>query len=80
MNVYIVAGAHNNVCINKSVDYIKTITNRLNKLFNVFHITGNSPDHDILFVRKFKYLATTGGGYGKILSHVVLGNNGIIYD
>jgi hypothetical protein len=38
---------------------------------------GNTPDEDILWVRRAKYFKSTGGGYGKVLGIASQENGGV---
>ena len=76
--VYIIVGSHTPYCLLESEDFIMDRVNMFRKNGkNVVLRIGNTPDEDILWVRRAKYFKTTGGGYGKVLGTVVQENGGV---
>ena len=66
--VYIIVGSHTPYCLLESEDFIMDRVNMFKKNGkDVVLRIGNSPDADILWVRRAKYFKSTGGGYGKVL-------------
>jgi len=66
--VYIIVGSHTPYCLLESEDFIMDRVNMFKKNGkDVVLRIGNSPDEDILWVRRAKYFKSTGGGYGKVL-------------
>jgi hypothetical protein len=69
--VYIIVGSHTPYCLLESEDFIMDRVNMFKKNGkDVVLRIGNSPDEDILWVRRAKYFKSTGGGYGKVLGIV----------
>ena len=67
--VTILAGAHKNMCIKESIEYIDDRKNFLMKSgLKVNLRTGQSPDEDILYVSNAKHFMSTGGNYGRLLN------------
>ena len=66
--VYIIVGSHTPYCLLESEDFIMDRVNMFKKNGkDVVLRIGNTPDEDILWVRRAKYFKSTGGGYGKVL-------------
>lgn len=79
-NVYIISGAHTKDCLKMSEDYLKDIKRFLEKNgFNVIFRLGQSPDEDIIFCYKFKYYASTNGGYGRLIKQMVEMRGGNVF-
>ena len=78
-HVHIVAGMHQKNDESKSLAFIEQIKNELlNRNYNVTLVLGNSPDHDVMMAYNAKYIASSGGGYGRLLIEVAV-NNGATY-
>lgn len=76
--VYIIVGSHTPYCLLESEDFIMDRVKMFRKNGkDVVLRIGNTPDEDILWVRRAKYFKTTGGGYGKVLGIVVQENGGV---
>jgi len=76
--VYIIVGSHTPYCLLESEDFIMDRVNMFRKNGkDVVLRIGNTPDEDILWVRRAKYFKSTGGGYGKVLGIVSQENGGV---
>ena len=68
--IYILSGAHHNLCLSESARYIENrfqfLKNELKDIKIVLKI-GKSPDEDLIFCYNVKHFISTGGGYGKII-------------
>ena len=74
--LYIIVGSHTPDCLFESEDFIMDRVNMFRKNGkNVVLRIGNTPDEDILWVRRAKYLKSTGGGYGEVLGVASQENN-----
>jgi hypothetical protein len=76
--VYIIVGSHTPYCLLESEDFIMDRVNMFRKNGkDVVLRIGNTPDEDILWVRRAKYFKSTGGGYGKVLGIASQENGGV---
>jgi hypothetical protein len=78
--IYIIAGAHINIHIDKSMEYLINLIGILEKHnVNIKKIRlGNSPDDDFVFMCTSKYFIRSGGGYSKLICKMIKKNNGIV--
>tara|TARA_Y100000389_G_scaffold105527_1_gene102416 strand:+ start:7374 stop:7742 length:369 start_codon:yes stop_codon:yes gene_type:complete len=59
----------------KSLEIIQKVKNELlNYNYQVTLVLGNSPDHDVMMAYNAKYIASSGGGYGRVLIEVAISN------
>ena len=76
-NVYVIAGSHTGLCLDKSAKYV---LNRIHFLkekgFNVIYEPGKPPDEDLVIAVNSKNFISTGGSYGKLMSEIVTANGG----
>jgi hypothetical protein len=76
-NVYVIAGSHTSICLDKSARYI---LNRIHFLkekgLNVTYEPGKPPDEDLVIAVNSKNFISTGGYYGKLMSEIVKANGG----
>jgi len=76
-SVYIIAGSHTSLCLDKSAQYV---LNRIRFLkekgFTVVYEPGKQPDEDLVIAANSKNFISTGGNYGKLMSEIVRTNGG----
>ena len=82
-DVYILAGAHTNECIQESTHYLLDRKDFfLEHGFKVHFAMDQTPDEDLIMMTKVKILATTGegskGGFAKLLSMIVKASGGTV--
>ena len=74
-SIIILSGSHYNKCLKESKNYLEDRSDFLkSKIENIkidYHI-GQSPDDDILLISNSKHFISTGGGYGELLSKIIL--------
>jgi len=76
-SVYIIAGSHTDLCLDKSAQYVLNRIRFLNqKGFTVVYEPGKKPDEDFVIAVNSKNFISTGGNYGKLMSEVVRANGG----
>lgn len=76
-NVYVIAGSHTDICLDKSARYVLNRVRFLKKKgFNVTYEPGKSPDEDLIIAVNSKNFISTGGNYGKLMSEIVTANGG----
>ena len=71
-NVMILAGAHKNMCLDESSNYIKDRSQFLKDGTGVAidYRIGQPPDDDVMYCSRAKHIMTTGGSFGNVLIKV----------
>jgi hypothetical protein len=78
-HVHIIAGMHKKLAEKKSLDFIHQIQKQLlSRNYQVTLVLGKSPDHNVMMAYNTKYIASSGGGYGRLLIEIAV-NNGATY-
>jgi hypothetical protein len=80
-HIHIIAGMHQKNDERKSIEFITNFKNKLlSRNYQVTLVLGNSPDHDVMIAYNAKYIASSGGGYGRLLIEVAVNNGGTHID
>jgi hypothetical protein len=79
--VCVIYGNHTDLCKTQTTVYIQRVVDTLRKFgLHVRKTSSLDADNDVLMAKHAPYIASTGGGFGKLMKRITHSYNGIVFE